>query len=542
MSTVFEQVKGRLIVSCQASPGDPLEDTDTLRRIALAALGGGAAGLRLNSPAHVASVRRETDLPIIGIEKQYGPMGLRITPDFASASALAAAGATMIALDCTGRDWPNGEPWRDLIRRIHQELGLPVMADIATMDEALAAASAGADCVAPTLCGYTEGTLGNHDFSWSLLAQMRQSLPVPIMAEGHISTPEQARHAIDKGAWCVIVGSAITRPGVITARFAQALQKPSCSTPAIGVDIGGTSIKAGLVRQSGEVCFTTQTPTEARKGRDAIMAGLIHAVDETLAAARARNLEPSGIGIATAGAVDDRDGSIFAATDNLPGWAGFPLRAFAEDRFQLPVAVVNDAQAAVLSELHFGVGRGLSDFAVITMGTGVGGGIVSAGKLVRGQHGFAGTIGHSVIHSGGLPCNCGRHGCLEAYVSTAGLLREYQKHGGSAQEGGIDDAALALKINHLARGGDAAAQAAYTALAEHLAEGIANLFNLLDPEAVILSGGLIEGYASFVPELEKQVEKLLHFGTIRKPQLRAATTGRLAGVQGAATLMFESGC
>ena len=148
-----------------------------------------------------------------------------------------------------------------------------------------------------------------------------------------------------------------------------------------------------------------------------------------------RNLEPSGIGIATAGAVDDRDGSIFAATDNLPGWSGFQLRAFAEDRFQLPVAVVNDAQAAVLSELHFGVGRGLSDFAVITMGTGVGGGIVSAGKLVRGQHGFAGTIGHSVIHSGGLPCNCGRHGCLEAYVSTAALLREYPKsmvdrHGG----------------------------------------------------------------------------------------------------------------
>jgi glucokinase-like ROK family protein len=540
MSAIFAQLKGRLIVSCQAFPGDPLEDTDALRRMALAAIGGGAGGLRINSAEHIAALRRDTRLPIIGIQKQYGPAGLRITPDFAAAAALAAAGASIVALDCTDRVWPDGDPWQKLIQRIHQELHLPVMADISTLDEALAAAAAGADCVGTTLNGYTERTRNNQSFSWTLLAQMAQQLHVPIMAEGHISTPEAARRALDGGAWCVIVGSAITRPGVIAARFVRALGRSASSLPVIGVDIGGTSIKAGLVQGSGEVCFPVQVPTEASKGRDTIAAGLVQAVETVLASARDNHFEPAGLGIATAGVVDRRDGSIYAATDNLPGWAGFQLRAFVEERFDLPVWAVNDAHAAVLSELHFGLGRGLSDFVVITIGTGVGGGIVSEGKLLRGQHGFAGTIGHSVIRAGGRPCNCGRNGCLEAYVSTAALLREYREHGGDVPEEVIDDAALALRINHLARRGDAVAQKAYAALSEYLAEGIANLFNLVDPQAVLLSGGLIEEYAQFVSDVERQVAKLLHFGAKRQPHVRTAHAGLFAGVQGAAALVFES--
>jgi hypothetical protein len=280
---------------------------------------------------------------------------------------LAAAGASIIALDCTGRTWPDGDPWQTIIERIHQELHLFVMADIATLDEALAAAAAGADCVGTTLNGYTNQTLNNRGFSWTLLAQMAQKLTVPIMAEGHISTPEDARRAVVGGAWCVIVGSAITRPGVLAAGFARALDRPTCPGPAIGVDIGGTSIKAGVVQRSGDVCHPAQAPTEAARGRDAISAALDQVVGQVLAAARDHDLQPAGVGIATAGAVDERDGSIFAATENLPGWAGFRLRAFAEERFHLPVFVVNDAQAAVLAEQHFGVGLGLSDFAAITV-------------------------------------------------------------------------------------------------------------------------------------------------------------------------------
>jgi predicted NBD/HSP70 family sugar kinase len=145
-----------------------------------------------------------------------------------------------------------------------------------------------------------------------------------------------------------------------------------------------------------------------------------------------------------------------------------------------------------------------------------------------------------VIRAGGRPCNCGRNGCLEAYVSTAALIREYRENGGEVPEGAVSDAALALKINQLARQGDAAAQKAYAVMSGYLAEGIANLFNLFDPQAVLLSGGLIEDYAQFVPGVEEQVVRLLHFGTKRQPKVLAARAGRFAGVQGAATLVFES--
>lgn len=534
MIDLFGQLKGKLIVSCQASPGDPMENVDALRRMAAAAMGAGAAGLRVNSAAQVRAIRRDTDAPIIGIEKKYSKLGLRITPDFASAAALAAEGASIIALDCTEREWPGGEPWREIVRRIHSELKLPVMADIATVDEAMAAAAAGVDCVGTTLYGYTDETRGHDTFGWPLLKQLRQQISVPIIAEGRIAAPKQARRAIDGGAWCVVVGSAITRPGVITANFVRALATPSPLAAAIGVDIGGTFIKAGVVRADGNVGSIREVPTNASGGRDAIAAQIIRAIDEVFTATRYDNLEIAGIGIATAGVVNECDGSIFAATENLPGWAGFPLRAFVNERFRLPAAVINDGQAAALSELRFGAGRDFTDFVAITLGTGVGGGIVSGGRLLRGTLGFAGSIGHAVIRAGGRHCNCGRDGCVEAYVSTAALLREYRCRQGKDASALADDGAI--RINKLAREGDPAAQAAYAELAGYLAEAIANLFNLLDPEAVILSGGLIEGYDKFVPELEERVTGMLHFGKKRKPQLRLAGSGRFAGVKGAASL------
>ena len=267
-------------------------------------------------------------------------------------------------------------------------------------------------------------------------------------------------------------------------------------------------------------------------------AGFVATVEQVLKVARAARSEPAGIGIATAGAVDSHNGSIFAATDNLPGWTGFPLGAFAAQQFRLPVAVVNDTQAAALSELHFGVGRELEDFVAITIGTGIGGGVVCGGKLIRGEHGFAGTLGHHVLVAGGRPCNCGRRGCLEAYVSTAALIREYCQNGG-VRAGDRGDAAQILEIKRLAQEGDAAARKAYEALAGYLAEGVANIFNLLDPQAVLLGGGLMEENSDFVSAVEARVQAQLHFGARRRPRVQPATAGRLAGLQGAAALVLE---
>jgi putative N-acetylmannosamine-6-phosphate epimerase/predicted NBD/HSP70 family sugar kinase len=524
------QIKDRLVVSCQAFAGDPLDDTDAIRRIARAAVAAGAAGLRLNSAEHIAAIRRDTDLPIIGIKKQYFDGQLRITPDFAAAAELAAAGVDIIALDCTNRPLIGGEPWQRIIERIHRELNLLVMADIATLGEALAAAGAGADIIGTTLNGYTEATKGNDAFDWSLLKELVRQTGRPIIAEGHISTPEEAKRALQSGAWSVVVGSAITRPGTITAGFVAALARKSLNTPAIGVDIGGTSVKAGWVDRQGNVDLVTRMPTKASEGRDSIAAVIEQVIEIVLAAGRSAGLEPAGLGIASAGAIDVAKGTVFAATENLPGWTGFNLRAFAEGRFHLPTYVANDAHAAVLAELRFGLGSSLTDFVAITLGTGIGGGIVSGGKLLSGQHGFAGTLGHQTIRFDGRPCNCGRLGCLEAYVSAAALMREYQgQHEATADE-----------ISRLALAGDRRALEAYRVLAGYLAEGVANIFNILDPQAVILSGGLIEGQAQFVADVETRVASLLHFGVKRKPRVMHSLAGQLAGIQGAAASVFNA--
>jgi glucokinase-like ROK family protein len=539
MGTIQEQLRGGLVVSCQAAPEDPLEDTETIRRIARAAVAGGARGLRLNSAEHIACIRRDTALPIIGIRKEYVEGVLRITPDFASAAALARAGASIIALDCTERTWNFGEPWRQLIYRIHTELKLPVMADVATLAEALAAAAAGADSVAATLYGYTEATRFARSYNWTLLAEMVRQVHVPVIAEGHISTPADARRALAEGALCVVVGTAITRPGVITSWFARAMHGPANGAPALAADIGGTSIKAGLVNAAGEVSLARQVSTDAAQGRDAIASGIATVLDEVLGEARRQQIEPCGVGIASAGAIDARDGSVFAATENLPGWASFPLREFVERRFHLPAFIVNDAHAAALAELHFGLGRNLSDFVAVTLGTGIGGGVVAGGKLLNGEHGLAGTIGHHVIRIQGRPCNCGRRGCLEAYVSTAALLRAYAEKSGRVLDRGSGDTALARQVSELALAGDAAAKAAYSELASYLADGLANVFNLFDPQAVFLSGGLVEGHHEFVQETQQRVTALLHFGVKRQPRVQLAAQGQYAGVQGAGAMVLR---
>lgn len=221
-SSPIEALRGRLIVSVQASEGDPLDDLDTLTRIATSVLRGGAGGLRAEDVSRIASFRKLTELPIIGIIKTWDTNGdVYITPDFRSAKAISDAGADIIALDCTARRLTAAEPWPELIRRIHTELNRPVLADIATLEDALAAERAGADAVATTLHGYTAQTAGQRTVSWSLVQSLLTRLTTPVVVEGHITDPAEAGKALTLGAYAVVVGSAITRPETITARFAK---------------------------------------------------------------------------------------------------------------------------------------------------------------------------------------------------------------------------------------------------------------------------------------------------------------------------------
>ena len=219
----IEYLRGRLIVSCQASEGDPLDNLDTLTRIATSVLRGGAGGLRAEGVPRITAFRAITQLPIIGIIKTYDTNGdVYITPDFRSAKAVSEAGADIIAIDCTARRLTAAEPWPDLIRRIHTELNRPVLADIATLEDALAAEQAGADAVATTLYGYTTETANIHTVCWPLIQSIVAHLTIPVLVEGHITDPQEVRRALDLGATAVVVGSAITRPGTIAARFTEA--------------------------------------------------------------------------------------------------------------------------------------------------------------------------------------------------------------------------------------------------------------------------------------------------------------------------------
>jgi N-acylglucosamine-6-phosphate 2-epimerase len=215
-----EELSRGLIVSCQAAKGDPLDDTATLSRIAECALRGGADGLRAAGVENIRAFRALTEKPIVGIKKRYQGSEVFITPDFASARSVAEAGASIIAVDCTDRACAFREPWTGIVRRIHAELDLPVMADISTVEEGMRAIEAGVDAVATTLAGYTPASAGLNGIAWELLSAMVDESPVPAILEGRIAGPEDYRKALDLGAYAVVVGAAITQPQAITARFA----------------------------------------------------------------------------------------------------------------------------------------------------------------------------------------------------------------------------------------------------------------------------------------------------------------------------------
>lgn len=221
--SVIDQIRGGLIVSCQAEEGSPFFEPELMGRFARAAELGGAVGVRAKWP-DIPAIRRACGLPVLGIDKVYVEgFEVYITPRFEDAQRIAEAGAAIIALDCTPRPRPGGETAEVLIRRIKSELHLPVMADISTLGEAIAAEKAGADIVATTLSGYTAYSKRGEGPDWGLLEAVVRTVRVPVIAEGGIATPAEARCALDAGALAVVIGAAITKPTELTKRFVSAL-------------------------------------------------------------------------------------------------------------------------------------------------------------------------------------------------------------------------------------------------------------------------------------------------------------------------------
>lgn len=217
-------IQGRIVVSCQAGPESPLNAPHFLAALARSAEMGGAAGFRVDRPENVAAVRAVSDLPILGINKQQAPgFDLFITPTFESARTVVAAGATLVGLDGTARPRPGGEALGEIIRRLHAECHVPVMADIATVEEGLHAADLGADLIATTLAGYTPYSRGGATPAFEVLDALVARTSVPVVVEGRIWTVDDVRTCFELGAFAVVIGSAITVPQFITQRFVNAI-------------------------------------------------------------------------------------------------------------------------------------------------------------------------------------------------------------------------------------------------------------------------------------------------------------------------------
>lgn len=222
---IIKRLENKIIVSCQASSGEPFFDEDCLIAMMKSVINGGAEGLRLAGSRDISNVKKLCDLPVIGITKPDSlPENWKdivyITPTISDAKKIAEAGADIIALDGTQRPRPQ-EQLFEIIDYIHDELELPVMADVSNLDEGIISHELGADMISTTLSGYTSCTLekdcGEPDFE--LLEGLVSELDCPVILEGRIWTPEQVKKAFDLGAYAVVIGSAITRPHLITKRF-----------------------------------------------------------------------------------------------------------------------------------------------------------------------------------------------------------------------------------------------------------------------------------------------------------------------------------
>lgn len=228
----IKAARGKLVVSCQALPDEPLFGADMMARMALAAQLGGAIAIRANTPVDIRAIRATVALPIIGLYKEQIPgFDPYITPTTDHARQVAAAGAEIISIDATQRPHPEGLTLAAFIRRIKVETGCAILADISNIEEAVIAEQSGADLVASTLSGYTPYSPQIAGPDLKLVEQMARRIKIPCFAEGRYACPDQVIDALRLGAYAVIVGGAITRPAEITARFVKAMDAYSPERP-----------------------------------------------------------------------------------------------------------------------------------------------------------------------------------------------------------------------------------------------------------------------------------------------------------------------
>lgn len=307
-------------------------------------------------------------------------------------------------------------------------------------------------------------------------------------------------------------------------------------TSLIGVDVGGTRIQAGAVAADGRILSRSEFPTEARRGAAAVLADLERAVRDL-----SRGLPGvRGVGVACAGLIHPVTGAV-VYSPNL-GWHDVPLAAYLARSLGVPVHVENDVRAAAWGEFRFGAGVGVQSLVAVFVGTGVGSGAVLRGELWRGAGNAAGEVGHTQVVVDGLDCPCGQHGCLEQYVSGSGFqrrLRQALAEGVrtrlAAAAGGEPERLTAAMLYASVEDADPLARRLWDDAVRYLTTGLANYVTLVNPELLILGGGVIERvpqlFDAVATGVPKQTTVLARSVRIERPQL-----GAWSGVVGVADL------
>lgn len=306
----------------------------------------------------------------------------------------------------------------------------------------------------------------------------------------------------------------------------------------IGIDLGGTKVAGGVVNTRGVIKTELRRPTPTRDA-DAVV-GVIAGLIKDLA----DDLKISAVGVGAAGFVDERRAKVLVAP-NL-GWVNEPLRLAVERRVGLPVVVENDANAAAWGEFRFGGGRGSQHLVMLTIGTGIGSGIVLDGKLYRGAHGIAGEAGHICVEPEGRLCGCGARGCWEQYASGNALVRVARELAGERRDeakalldigDGTPEGVQGKHVTQAAGAGDPVALAAFAYVGKWLGRGIATLVDVLDPDRIVLGGGVSAAGELVLQPTRTSFQDCVSAKADRPmPELHMAQLGNDAGLVGAADL------
>lgn len=312
------------------------------------------------------------------------------------------------------------------------------------------------------------------------------------------------------------------------------------SETIIGIDVGGTNVKTALVTRDKQILAKDSKPTNANAGPDAVMDVMAYGVETVLEAAGKTKDDVLAVGIGMPGPLNWETGVVFDLP-NLPGWNQVPLARTMSERLGLPCFLDNDANVACYGEYWLGAGQGADSVCALTLGTGVGGGIVVFGQLLRGIDGTAAEIGHLKVQRDGRLCGCGSHGCLESYGSVTGMVRTAVEGIEAGKEtaltelcGGNLSQLTGKMISQAASNGDAFAQWVIEETGIWLGLGIASLVNLLNPEKVILCGGMIAAGEALFGPIRETLKANAFEVPVNRVQVLPAGLGGDAGVIGAA--------